>query len=517
MTDEEDLPTVSYGFASNPKLIKSPGIKIEYTPEMIQELKICSKDPIYFIERYVRIQHPILGDIPFKMYDFQKRIIRSYLSHRWNVVLTSRQIGKTVTSACYLLWYAIFRFDSNILITSRRNSDAMDIVTKVRYAYEGLPDWLRPGAREYSKHVIAFDNGSRISAEATTENTGRGQAITILYLDEFAFVPPGIAEQFWTSITPTLSCLTGGTMVLTSQGYRKIKDFHKDREIGEYFSIPNLKCWGREGMERVSHGYVSPESETLIVRTKKGIELEATLNHPLLKLSSTGPQMTPTKNLKIGDSLRIDVGMNIFGDNPKIDEEFAYLLGGYIAEGWMHKRGDYPFEIYISNTDADFRDKFLNSSIIKGFRQDSRRKDKLRCGSRELIKRFIEVGVDPFAKWTKLEAMPKGRKTDLKERFIINNETYIATKDYSGNGKYIIQTPKGEIFEMESNISAPFFDTIDILVGKIKSEYKIGTRTELVYKDVIHEVAGENFAPNRYKKITDKESYDYNTRLTYLV
>lgn len=198
----------------NPKLIKTPGLEMEYTPQMIKELKRCSEDPIYFIETYVRIQHPIRGEIPFIMYDFQKRIIRGYLSHRWNVVLTSRQIGKTVTSACYLLWYAIFRFDSDILITSRRNADAMDIVGKVRYAYEGLPDFIRPGVREYSKHVVAFDNGSSISAEATTENTGRGQSITILYLDEFAFVPPGIADAFWSSITPTLS--TGGDCIITS-------------------------------------------------------------------------------------------------------------------------------------------------------------------------------------------------------------------------------------------------------------------------------------------------------------
>jgi len=198
----------------NAKLIKSPGVQTEYTSEMLLELKKCSEDPVYFIENYVRIQHPIRGDIPFIMYDFQKRIIRGYLSHRWNVVLTSRQIGKTVTSACYLLWYAIFRFNSEILITSRRNSDAMDIVGKIRYAYEGLPDWLRPGVREYSKHSIVFDNNSAISAEATTENTGRGQAITILYLDEFAFVPPGIADAFWSSIIPTLSA--GGDCIITS-------------------------------------------------------------------------------------------------------------------------------------------------------------------------------------------------------------------------------------------------------------------------------------------------------------
>ena len=195
-------------------LIKRPGVDINYAEDQLFEVDRCSSDPIYCMEKYFRIQHATRGEIPFKMYAFQKEMIRGYLEHRWNIVLTSRQVGKTVTAACYLLWYAMFREDSNILITSRRNQDAMDIVAKVRYAYEAIPDWLRPGVREYSKHHIVFDNDSRIFSETTTENTGRGQAITILYLDEFAFVPPGIAEQFWASITPTLS--TGGDCIITS-------------------------------------------------------------------------------------------------------------------------------------------------------------------------------------------------------------------------------------------------------------------------------------------------------------
>jgi len=195
-------------------LVKKPNQNIDYTAEMLQELHRCSNDPIYFIEKYVKIQHAKRGEIRFIMFDFQKTIIQSYMEHRWNIVLTSRQVGKTVTSACYLLWYAIFRFDSNILITSRRDEDAMKIVEKIKYAYEGLPDWLRPSAVEYSKHQVVFDNKSKIAAQPTTENTGRGDAITILYLDEFAFVPPRIAEEFWAGIIPTLS--TGGDCIITS-------------------------------------------------------------------------------------------------------------------------------------------------------------------------------------------------------------------------------------------------------------------------------------------------------------
>lgn len=122
----------------------------------------------------------------------------------------------SICSAIYLLWYGMFHFDKTILISSNKNAGAMEMIHRIRFAYEELPGWLKPGVTDdgWNKHNIGFDNGSRIVSTATSEDAGRGMAISLLFLDEFAFVQPNIQEEFWTSISPTLS--TGGSCIMTS-------------------------------------------------------------------------------------------------------------------------------------------------------------------------------------------------------------------------------------------------------------------------------------------------------------
>jgi hypothetical protein len=200
---------------------KNPYIKrahelVEYSNDQVHELLRCSVDPVYFIKHYVKIQHPVKGIVPFNLYPYQEQLINSYNGNRLNIVLSARQTGKSVTSAAYLLWFAIFHEDKTILIVSNKNSNAMEMISRARTAYENLPQWLKPGVAddEWNKHSIGFDNGSRIISQATTEDSGRGMSISLLYCDEFAFVPPNIQELFWTSISPTLS--TGGACIITS-------------------------------------------------------------------------------------------------------------------------------------------------------------------------------------------------------------------------------------------------------------------------------------------------------------
>ena len=199
----------------NPK-IKSAGIEEEYTHEQVRELRRCANDPVYFIKTYVTIQHPKLGAVPFLLYDYQEEMVRAYHSRRWVTVLSARQTGKSETSAAYLLWYAMFHFNKTILIASNKNSNAMEMILRIRFAYENLPGWLKPGVTEdgWNKHNIGFDNDSHIVSTATSPDAGRGMSISLLFLDEFAFVQAGIQEEFWTSILPTLS--TGGSCIMTS-------------------------------------------------------------------------------------------------------------------------------------------------------------------------------------------------------------------------------------------------------------------------------------------------------------
>lgn len=196
--------------------IKNPNQRTEYTVEQIQELTKCASDVVYFCRKYIKVRHPVRGSIPLVLYPYQEKMMKLYQENRFSVVLSARQTGKSICSAVYLLWYAMFHDDKTILIASNKNAGAMEMIYRIQYAYEELPSWLKPGVTEdgWNKHAVGFDNGSRIISTATSEDSGRGMSISLLFLDEFAFVPHNVQDAFWTSISPTLS--TGGSCIVTS-------------------------------------------------------------------------------------------------------------------------------------------------------------------------------------------------------------------------------------------------------------------------------------------------------------
>lgn len=196
--------------------LKRSNTQTAYTQEQMFELYRCSVDPVYFIENYIMIRHAVRGKIKFKMYDYQRELVRRYHRNRFNIILSARQTGKTETSCAFLLWMAIFHPDKTILVASNKSANAMEIIGKIQYAYEELPEWLKPGIDDssWNKHTVGFDNKSRIVACSTSKDSGRGMAISLIYVDEMAFVAPHIQVEFWDSITPTIS--TGGSMIITS-------------------------------------------------------------------------------------------------------------------------------------------------------------------------------------------------------------------------------------------------------------------------------------------------------------
>jgi len=198
-------------------LTKKAHAKMNYTPEQIQEFAKCAdpgSGPMYFMDNFFSIQHPTRGKMLYHPFKYQEELINTYHNFRFSISLMPRQTGKSTSAGGYLLWYGMFKPDSTILIAAHKYSGAQEIMQRIRYAYELCPDHIRAGVTSYNKGSIEFDNGSRIVAQATTENTGRGMSITLLYCDEFAFVRPTIAKEFWTSISPTLS--TGGKAIITS-------------------------------------------------------------------------------------------------------------------------------------------------------------------------------------------------------------------------------------------------------------------------------------------------------------
>ena len=199
-------------------LIKDPYVKTVFkTQQELDDFVKCC-DPLtgylYFMDNFFHIQHPTRGSMVYHPWDYQKRLIHTYHNYRFSISLMPRQSGKSTSAAGYLLWYAMFVPDSTILIAAHKYSGAQEIMQRIRYAYENCPMHIKAGVTTYNKGSLDFENGSRIVSATTTENTGRGMSISLLYLDEFAFVRPSIAEMFWTSITPTLS--TGGKAIITS-------------------------------------------------------------------------------------------------------------------------------------------------------------------------------------------------------------------------------------------------------------------------------------------------------------
>ena len=198
-------------------LIKKPNKIESFTEQQIREIALCA-DPVtgpqYFLDNYFYIQHPTKGRIRYKPFEYQVRLVDSYHNYRYSISLMPRQTGKSTTAAGYLLWYAMFVSDSTILVAAHKYTGSQEIMQRIRYGYESVPDYIRAGVTSYNKGSIDFDNGSRIVSATTTENTGRGMSISLLYCDEFAFVRPGIAKEFWTSISPTLA--TGGKCIITS-------------------------------------------------------------------------------------------------------------------------------------------------------------------------------------------------------------------------------------------------------------------------------------------------------------
>jgi hypothetical protein len=199
-------------------LVKTPYVKTKFaTQKQLDDFIKCC-DPktgyLYFMDNFFYIQHPTKGSMVYHPWAYQERLIHTYHNYRFSISLMPRQSGKSTSAAGYLLWYAMFNPDSTILIAAHKYTGAQEIMQRIRYAYENCPDYIKAGVTTYNKGSLDFENGSRIVSATTTENTGRGMSITLLYLDEFAFVRPTIAEQFWTSITPTLS--TGGKAIITS-------------------------------------------------------------------------------------------------------------------------------------------------------------------------------------------------------------------------------------------------------------------------------------------------------------
>ena len=231
-------------YLGNPNL-KKANVRVEFTQENIEEFIKCKDNPVYFAKNYIKIVSLDEGLVNFNLYPFQEKLINNFHNDRFNICKMPRQTGKSTTVVSYLLHYAVFNDNVNIAILANKASTARDLLGRLQLAYENLPKWMQQGVLVWNKGSLELENGSKILAASTSASAVRGGSYNVIFLDEFAFIPNHIADQFFASVYPTISSgqRTKVIVVSTPHGmnhfYRMWHD--AEREKNEY--VPTEVHW----------------------------------------------------------------------------------------------------------------------------------------------------------------------------------------------------------------------------------------------------------------------------------
>ena len=231
-------------YLGNPNL-KKANTPINFTQDQILEFVRCKEDPVYFAKKYIKIVSLDSGLVPFSLYDFQEKLIRNFHESRFNICKMPRQTGKSTTCVSYLLHYAVFNDNVNIAILANKASTARDLLGRLQLAYENLPKWMQQGIIAWNKGSLELENGSKISANSTSSSAVRGGSYNVIFLDEFAFIPNHIADDFFASVYPTISSgqSTKVIIVSTPRGMNHFYRMWHDSERGKNEYVPTEVHW----------------------------------------------------------------------------------------------------------------------------------------------------------------------------------------------------------------------------------------------------------------------------------
>ena len=340
-------------YLGNPNL-KKANTPIEFTKEQVTEFIKCKKDPVYFAENYVKIVSLDEGLVPFDMYKFQKKLIRNFYNHRFNICKMPRQTGKSTTCVSYLLHYAVFNDNVNIGILANKAATARELLGRLQTAYENLPKWMQQGIIAWNKGSLELENGSKILAASTSASAVRGMSFNIIFLDEFAFVPNHIADSFFASVYPTITSgkSTKVIIVSTPHGmnhfYRMWHDAERDRN--EYVAtevhwseVPGRNAkWKKQTIANTSAEQFRVEFEC-----------------EFLGSVDTLISVAKLKTLVYNDPIKKNAGLDIY-ENPI--EDHNYIITVDTARGID---GDYSAFIVFDITDFPYRvvAKYKNNQI----------------------------------------------------------------------------------------------------------------------------------------------------------
>ena len=200
-------------YLGNPN-VKRDGVQQGWTEELIKEYVKCSKDPIYFAQKYCKVISLDQGLVPFHLYPYQKKMFEAFNEHRFNIVLACRQSGKSISACAYLLWFALFHSEKTVAVLANKGATAREMLSRITLMLENIPFFLQPGTKALNKGSLEFSNNSRIIAAATSGSSIRGLSVNLLYLDEFAFVER--ANEFYTSTYPVVSAGKDTKIIVTS-------------------------------------------------------------------------------------------------------------------------------------------------------------------------------------------------------------------------------------------------------------------------------------------------------------
>ena len=233
-------------YLGNPNL-KKANVAYDFSPEDVKEFVKCSQDPVYFIREYIRIVSLDEGIIPFTMYDFQEDMVKRFHENRFNIAKLPRQSGKSTIVTAYLLWYVLFNDNVNVAILANKAATAREMLGRLQLSYENLPKWMQQGIVGWNKGSLELENGSKILAASTSASAVRGMSFNIIFLDEFAFVPNHIAEQFFSSVYPTISSgkKTKVIIISTPHGMNMFYKLWHDAERKSNEYVPTEVHWSQ--------------------------------------------------------------------------------------------------------------------------------------------------------------------------------------------------------------------------------------------------------------------------------
>ena len=336
------MPT-SDVYLGNPNL-KRANTAHEFTEEQVIEFLKCKEDPVYFARNYIQIVSLDEGLVPFNMYPFQEKLIRNFHNERFNICKMPRQTGKSTTCVSYLLHYAVFNDNVNIAILANKASTARDLLGRLQLAYENLPSWMQQGIISWNKGSLELENGSKISSNSTSSSAVRGGSYNVIFLDEFAFIPNHIADDFFASVYPTITSgqSTKVIIVSTPRGMNHFYRMWHNAEKGQSEYVPTEVHWsevpGRDAEWR---------EQTIANTSEQQFKIE--FECEFLGSVNTLISAAKLKNLVFEDPIKRNAGLDIYEEPVK---DHNYIVTVDVARGLGN---DYSAFLVFDTTEFPYK------------------------------------------------------------------------------------------------------------------------------------------------------------------